>query len=185
MKLFQNKMIKGTFILTIAGIITRFIGFYYKIFLADILGAKLLGTYQLIFPVYGICFTIYAAGIQTAISQLIGAGSGQKNSRSVSPLKILIYGCLLSLCLSLFMSAIIYTGADWISTNIILEPACTPYLKIISTLFPFCGISACICGYYYGIQNASIPAGSQIVEQLARVAFVFLVCTLFGADENK
>ena len=185
MKLFQNKMIKGTLILTIAGIITRFIGFYYKIFLADILGARLLGTYQLIFPVYGICFTIYAAGIQTAISQLIGTSSGKKDSHSMSPLKILVYGCLLSLCLSLFMSAIIYTGADWIAANIILEPACTPYLKIISLLFPFCGVSACICGYYYGIQNASVPAGSQIIEQLARVAFVFLICALFGADENK
>ena len=73
MKFWQSKLIKGTLILTIAGIISRLIGFAYKIYLADILGSKFLGLYQLIFPVYGICFTIYGAGIQTAISQLIAS----------------------------------------------------------------------------------------------------------------
>ena len=39
MKIFQNKLIKGTIILTIAGIITRIIGFFYRIFLAGLLGS--------------------------------------------------------------------------------------------------------------------------------------------------
>ncbi len=71
MKKLQNKLIEGTLLLTIAGFATRIIGFIYRIFLSDILGVKLLGIYQLVFPVYGICFTIYGAGIQTAISQLV------------------------------------------------------------------------------------------------------------------
>ena len=68
MHFLQNKIIKGTLILTVAGFVTRILGFFYRIFLADRLGASLLGTYQLIFPVYGMAFTIYGAGIQTAIS---------------------------------------------------------------------------------------------------------------------
>ena len=71
MKKLRNKLIQGTLILTATGFITRIIGFVYRIFLANILGTNLLGVYQLVFPVYGICFTIYGAGIQTAISQLI------------------------------------------------------------------------------------------------------------------
>jgi len=64
----KNTIIKGTLILTFAGLLTRLIGFFYRIFLSKALGAETLGLYQLIFPVYGICFTIYASGIQTAIS---------------------------------------------------------------------------------------------------------------------
>ena len=63
----KNQLLKGTIILTGAGIITRVIGFVYRIFLAGTLGETNLGIYQLIFPVYSICFTLYASGIQTAV----------------------------------------------------------------------------------------------------------------------
>ena len=38
----------------VTGFITRIIGFFYRIFLSNALGARLLGIYQLIFPVYGV-----------------------------------------------------------------------------------------------------------------------------------
>ena len=69
----KNSLVKGTLFLIIAGFGIRFIGFFYRIFLSNILGSKNLGIYQLIFPIYGICFTIYAAGIQTGISKIIAS----------------------------------------------------------------------------------------------------------------
>ena len=69
----KNAILKGTILLTITGLITRVLGFYYRICLADALGAEYLGIYQLIFPVYGICYTLYASGIQTAVSKLQSA----------------------------------------------------------------------------------------------------------------
>lgn len=184
MKFFQSKLIKGTIILTIAGIITRIIGFFYRIFLAGMLGPGLLGIYQLIFSIYGICFTIYGAGIQTAISQLIGTTTSKKNNNSTSPLKILVYGMVLALGLSLLLMWFVYSKPDWIAEKIILEKSCAPYLKIMSVLFPFCSLSACISGYYYGIQNASVPAASQIIEQLSRVLFVYLMYMFAGAGSE-
>ena len=68
-----RRLLKGTLLLTITGFITRVLGFFYRIYLADLLGAHYLGIYQLIFPVYAICFTIYGAGIQTALSQVIAS----------------------------------------------------------------------------------------------------------------
>lgn len=59
----QRNILLGTIILTLAGFITRVIGFFYKIFLSKVMGSEWLGIYQLIFPVYGIAFTIYATGI--------------------------------------------------------------------------------------------------------------------------
>lgn len=181
MKFFQSKLIKGTIILTVAGIITRIIGFFYRIFLADALGPELLGIYQLIFPVYGICSTIYGASIQTAISQLTGATISSREKRYTFHFKILLTGTVLSVTLAVLLSILVYTNSGWIARNILLEESCSPYLRIMAVLFPFCGVSACISGYYYGIQNASIPAGAQITEQLSRVAFVFLMCPLTGS----
>ncbi len=181
MKKLRNKLIQGTLILTATGFITRIIGFVYRIFLANILGTNLLGVYQLVFPVYGICFTIYGAGIQTAISQLIASNVGESAQKARKDLAILKWGIFASLSLSVFLSFLIYAFAEPIAARFLLEPACSPYLRLLCLLFPFCGTSACINGYFYGKKEAKVPAVTQIVEQLVRVASVFLLCILLSA----
>lgn len=78
----KSNIIKGTLILSCASILSRIIGFIYRIYLADILGEQLLGTYQLIFPIYVLCFTIYGAGMQSAISQVVATLMGKNNTHS-------------------------------------------------------------------------------------------------------
>ena len=180
MKRIQNKLIQGTLLLTIAGFLTRIIGFGYRVFLADCLGDHLLGIYQLIFPVYGICFTIYGAGVQTTISQMVAANPEKGEKRERRNLSILKWGLLLSLSLALLLSGFVYQGASFISVHFLLEPACAPYLKLLCLLFPFCGLSACINGFFYGKNSAKVPAISQMLEQLFRVFFVVAVCILLS-----
>lgn len=45
----KRTLFTGTLLLTAAGILSRFIGFFYKIFLSRTIGAEGLGIYQLIF----------------------------------------------------------------------------------------------------------------------------------------
>lgn len=51
----KKEIVKGTIILTAAGIVTRLIGLYNRVFLANIMSAAQLGLYQLIFPVLAVC----------------------------------------------------------------------------------------------------------------------------------
>ena len=55
----QRNILLGTIILTLAGFITRVIGFFYKIFLSKVMGSEWLGIYQLIFQsmvcIYNLC----------------------------------------------------------------------------------------------------------------------------------
>lgn len=74
----KSTLLKGTAILTIVGVITRLLGFFYKIFLSNILGPEMLGVYQLIFPVYSVCYNIYGTGIQTTISRFVAAQLAKK-----------------------------------------------------------------------------------------------------------
>ena len=41
---------QGTLILTISGLLIKFLGFFYKVFLAQALGAEGMGIYQLFSP---------------------------------------------------------------------------------------------------------------------------------------
>ncbi len=179
----KNTIIKGTLILTVAGLLTRLIGFFYKIFLSKALGAEVLGLYQLIFPVYGICYTIYASGIQTAISKLVAeeaAKGGTKGSK-----RVLKTGIILSVSLAFILSFLIYNTSDLIATKLLLHAESAPSLRILAYVFPFCGITACINGYYYGLKKAGVPALTQLVEQIIRVSFVYVIALYFGGGQIK
>lgn len=179
----KSTILKGTLILTIAGLITRIIGFFYKIFLSDALGPELLGVYQLVFPVYGVCFTIYASGIQTGISKLVAEEVGHGNDKNAR--KYLKIGLVLSVSLATLLSFLVYINSDFIATRILLESACASSLKVLAFVFPFCGITACTNGYYYGLKKAGIPASTQLLEQVVRVIFVYILAIQFGNGSIK
>lgn len=175
----KNQLLRGTLILTVAGFVTRLIGFGYRIFLADELGEVNLGIYQLIFPVYSICFTIYAAGIQTAVSQMISHNSPQKQG------SILKTSLILSLICSLSLSCAVHLFRVPIANKFLGTRQAGELLGILAYIFPFCGITSVINGYFYGINRAKIPAVTQIIEQLVRVIFVFAVCFSFDTNEKS
>ena len=77
----KRTLFTGTLLLTTAGILSRFIGFFYKIFLSRTIGAEGLGIYQLIFPVMALCFSLTSAGIQTSVSRFVSNEIG-KSCRS-------------------------------------------------------------------------------------------------------
>lgn len=173
----KSTIIKGTLILTAAGLLTRIIGFIYRIYLSNALGAEQLGIYQLIFPVYGICHTLYASGIQTAISKLVAETNGGHSSLSSSR-RILLCGAVLSFCLALICSLLLYLNADFVANIFLKEAACAPSLRILSIVFPFCGITSCINGYSYGKSQSTLPAFTQVAEQIIRVGTVFFAASL-------
>lgn len=76
----KHFLLKGTFILTVVGILTRVMGFFYRIFLCRSFPAEEIGLYQLIFPVYTLAYAATSAGIETALARLVAASSAKKQS---------------------------------------------------------------------------------------------------------
>jgi stage V sporulation protein B len=177
-KVKRSNIFKGTIILTLAGFVTRFVGFFYKIFLSNAMGAELLGIYQLIFPVYSICFTIFATGIQTSLSRLVAAELGKRNAKNAS--KILRIGLTISVSLALVLTLLVYQSADFIAWRFLLEPRSADSLKILALAFPFCAVTSCINGYYYGLKKTAVPASTQLLEQFVRVIVVYIVAVPAG-----
>lgn len=169
----KRTFIKGTFILIFAGFLIKIIGFFFRIFLSRVLGANGLGIYQLIFPIQGFCYALCSAGIQTAISQMT-AGHNNEQTDNESK-KILCSGMILSVTCSLITAILLYTNSEWISVHILSESRCTIPLQYLSYSIPFSSIHSCISGYYYGKNKAGIPAWSQLVEQIVRVASIYMI----------
>ncbi|MBR6643824.1 MAG: polysaccharide biosynthesis protein [Lachnospiraceae bacterium] len=167
----KSTLAKGTLILTAAGFLSRILGFFYRIWLSEHLGSELLGIYQMIFPISGVCYTIYASGIQTAISKITA-------ERKASP-SVLFHGLTLSLFLSLLLSFLLYEGAPFLATHFLFEERTIAPLRILSFMFPFGAITACCNGYNYGKSNSGGPAVSQLTEQVIRIACAYFIVFTF------
>lgn len=184
----RHPLIAGTLLLTLAGLLSRLIGFFYRIFLSHTIGAEGLGIYQLIFPIYALTFSLTAAGVQTAISKFVAEAAARSSfgctkktdgpgrlSRSPAVCTYLYAGLFLSLLLSALCTWLLYRYAGIIALKVLEEERCAPLLQILSLTVPFGAVHACINGYYYGLQKTAVPAISQLLEQLARVGGVYLM----------
>ena len=170
LSLAHRPLVRGTLILTITGLITRLIGFFYRIYLSRLFGEEGMGIYQLLAPVLALSFSLCAAAYQTAISKFVAEYTGQ-NRRQFLPL---YSGLLLSLPLSLLALYILYGNADLIAAKLLLEPRTAPMLRILAFSIPFSSVHACINGYFYGVKRTAPPAVAQLLEQLTRVGCVYL-----------
>ena len=179
----SHPLITGTLLLTLSGLLSRLIGFFFRIFLSQRIGAEGMGIYQLTFPIHVLTISLTSSAIQTAISRFVaqaviasdnpGADSGK--SRSFCNDKCyLTAGLTLSLSLSVCCMVFLYRFAGWIAVSFLEEPRCAPLLQILSFTIPFGAIHACINGYFYGLKKTFVPAASQLLEQAARVASVWL-----------
>lgn len=169
----SNPLITGTLILTITGFASRFIGFFYRIFLSRLFGAEGMGIYQLISPVLALSFSLTVAGMQTAISKYVAGETISKDYRS-SALH-LSAGFLLSMLLSLLCAFGIYLYADEIAVYFLLEGRTAPLLRIIALSIPMATVHSCINGYFYGIRQTAVPSLCQLSEQVIRVGSVYLI----------
>lgn len=169
----KNPFLQGTLLLTGAGVITRIIGFFYRIFLSRIMGEEGMGIYQLLAPVTALTFSLTCSGIQTAISKYIASyhAKGQKSAC----LHVLITGLFLSMSLSVMTAIILLRYDTWIALHLLFEERCAPLVKIFALSIPFSSLHCCINGYYYGLKKAFLPSFTQLIEQIARVGSVFLI----------
>lgn len=169
----KNPLISGTVILTLTGLLSRFIGFFYRIFLSNVFGAEGMGIYQLISPVLALSFALTVSGIQTAISKYVASETSTHDyTRSFRTLWV---GFLLAMVLSILCALSIYLWSDYIAVTFLLEARTAPLLRIIALSIPMAAVHSCINGYFYGIRKTAIPAVTQLAEQICRVGSVYLI----------
>ena len=170
----KHALLKGTFILTVTGLLTRIMGFFYRIFLSHTFGEEGVGLYQLIFPVYALIFSLTSAGVQVALSRATAGciATGQKRKARF----FLLAALFLTLPAALISTLLLQKHALQIAVSFLHDERCYELLILLSYVFPFSAIHSCICGYALGLKQIRIPSVSQLLEQFARIGSVFLIC---------
>lgn len=169
----KQTIIRGTIILTVTGFLSRFMGFFYRIFLSRTFGEEGVGLYQLIFPVYALCYSLTTAGIETAISRTVARKVSLGKEREAR--EFLLTGLFVSFLLSGICTVAMQKNAAFIAVKILGDERCVPLLTILSYTVPCSAIHSCICGYCYGRKQTTVPAAAQLVEQTFRISGVYIL----------
>ena len=123
MRISKVVFIKNALILTVSSLIIRFIGMFFRIWLAGAVGSEGMGLYTQIFSFYVLASAFASAGINTAVTRLVSEELANGNTKGVR--KILTKCIVVTLFVALFSTIIIYFGADFISERLIGDPRAT------------------------------------------------------------
>lgn len=173
----SHPFIKGALVLTAAGLITRILGFFYKIFLVSLIGAEGIGLYQMVFPLYMLCVSLASSGISTAISRFTAERlpvEGPGKARS-----LFLTGLAMALSFSLLIALPLYVLAKPAAVWYLGEERCLPLLRIMALSIPFEVLHGCVNAYMIGQKKTGFPALSQLLEQSVRIGATWLLYQVF------
>lgn len=76
----KHSFFNGALILMIAGFIVKIMGFFYRIYLSNLLGAEGMGVFGLITPVYSLVLITLTSGLSIAVSSMVSFEMAKKNA---------------------------------------------------------------------------------------------------------
>lgn len=165
--------IKNALMLTVTGLIIRFLGMIFRVWLAGAVGAEGMGLYSQVFSFYMLASAFASTGINTAVTRMVSEEVSKGRFGAVKP--ILARCIAVTLTIALTSAAVIFFGADFIANTIIGDSRAAPSLRALTPSLLFMGVSSCFKGYFIARKNAAPSSSSQIFEQLARIVLIFVL----------
>ena len=135
-----------------------------------------MGLYQLITPIYLLVWSVSASGLSTTMSKLTAQEKARGYMGNVK--RILHLSIIGTIIISLIFSVTLYRFSEIIALVIVKDSRTALSLRIISLCFPFMSAGSILRGYYLGLQNTSISAISQVLEQCVRMVVIYLLAGL-------
>ena len=173
-------LIKSTLILTFAGVITRILGFFFRIYMTKKMGAECIGLYQLILPIYNLAWSISCAGFATAISKITAQESEKKNLPKAN--LILKQSLFISFIISSILNLFLYFNSGFFCKYIFDDNRLDLAIKILSFAFIFMSLGSCLRGFFIGLQKSFVPAISQILEQIIHMLTIYFLINKIPSD---
>lgn len=173
----RKSFVGSAIVLMIAGFIVKILGFVYRIYLSNLIGAEGMGLFQLISPIYTLVILTLTSGISIAVSKMVAEEMAKNhliNLRRITSCALFVImfsGLVVSVLMFIFIDPIV---------NVILKDSRTYYsMLLLIPCIPVVAAASALKGYFYGIQNVVPTAFSQIAEQIVRITLVITMARYF------
>ena len=167
----------GALFLTALSAISQVLGFFYRVVLSRLVGAEVMGLYQLIMPVYSVIMSLTAVGLVSAASNLTSQYLALGNRRAVDQ--------TLSTCMKLFflllfpVGTAVVLGSDAISVYLLGDARTQLGLILLVPCVALTGVENCHKHCFYGSGIVRPPAIVELLEQFVRTIAVIALLVIF------
>ena len=170
-------MLYGTLLLTATGLLNQLLGFVYRILLSRLIGAEIMGLYQLIMPVYSVLMSLTAVGLTAAVSSLTSEYQALENVKAAHQV---LRRCLLLLFLLLALPTLaVVMLSDPISVYLLGDARTQLGLVLLLPCILLTGVENLHKHAFYGAGCIRPPAFTELMEQLVRTVAVLGLLILF------
>ncbi|HJV16867.1 MAG TPA: stage V sporulation protein B [Bacillales bacterium] len=173
----MSKFLRGTFILLIAGLITRLLGFINRIVIARSIGEEGVGLHMMAFPTFILVVTITQLGLPVAISKNVAEAEARKDYTEIK--RILVVSLVVTISLSIIFTPALILLAPILSNTLFTDQRTYYPLIAIAPVIPIIAVSSVLRGYFQGRQNMKPAANSQILEQIVRITLIAFMTKAF------
>lgn len=178
----KQSFVQGAFILVVAALLVKFIGFFFKIPLTFLIKDDGMGLFNSAYQIYTIMFIIATAGFPTAISKMV-AESLALNRRQEADRVFKVAICILAV-IGVVGSLFLFFGAEGISAWIKNTRAFMA-IRAIAPAVLCVSFMAVFRGYFQGRQNMYPTAISEVTEAMGKLIFGYLFAWMFQASVIK
>lgn len=172
----KQSLVKGAFVLTVAAFITRILIFTNTIIQSRLLGPEGIGLKKMVMPFMGLMMTLTTLGLPVAISKLVAEAEVQGNGRKVK--KILLVALTLTGSLSIAVVMLSILSGKVFSSYFLTDPRSYYSFMALIPMIPLGAVSGVLKGYFRGMQTMNPLALSQVIEQIVRIGFTFVLVQL-------
>lgn len=167
----------GAVFLTVFSVLSQMLGFAYRVGLSRMVGAEVMGLYQLVMPVYSVLMSITAVGLTAAVSTLSSRYLALGNSRAVGQtLKCCVR---IFVCMMLPVAGVTIALYDPISVYLLGDARTQLGLVLLLPCVVLTGIENCHKHFFYGTGQVRPPAVVELMEQFIRAGAVLGLLALF------
>ena len=177
MKSRRSSILYGTMLLTATSIISQLLGFFYRIVLSRLIGAEVMGLYQLVMPVYSVIMSIVSVGLTVAVSNLSSEYSSMDNwaaARQVLCRCLCILGMLFAP-----IAALVLLFSDGISVYLLGDARTQLGLIFLLPCILLTGVENIHKHFFYGTGRIRPPAFTEVAEQVVRICAVLGLLLVF------
>lgn len=169
----MKSLFKTVFIIIIFSVITRIIGFLFRIYISRTIGAEALGEYQVSFSVFMVLLTIISSGLPFIVSKLTAKYVAEKNP--LQERKMVTASVVIGLILSLILCGIVLIFLPVLRV-VLADEKCITILLILLPALVFSSIYSTLRGNIWGRNKYLSLCLTELFEQVARVLiFVILI----------
>lgn len=177
----MKSIFKNVFLITLFTMLTRTLGFFFRIFLSRTIGAEALGIYQVAMSVFMVLLTIVSSGFTLVISRMTAGYRVNEDKRSIGSL---ISACtILGLIVSISLCSIVFLFRNLFS-NLFTDENCINILIILLPSLIFSSVYSVFRGAMWGKDNYFGLCISELFEQIIKIViFVLLIASGMTAIE--